>query len=427
MEKRLYTPRVIIHGGAGNIRPDNLPPTLWAKHQAALLSILESTNRLVKDPSTDALSAAVHAVSLFELNPLYNAGRGAVFTRTGTIELEASVMVSSGRRKRGAAVSLIKHVKHPINLAAEILRKGDDDDAGGAQGHVHISGPSAEELATEWKLELCEETYFWTRQRWEEHCRGLGRSGDSINGSRVEHLPLRPDGQPWPTDDPAWNGHDYLPQGTVGCVVMDRSGTVAVATSTGGLTNKLPGRIGDTPTFGAGFWAEEWASAPSQQSVITPRTYPFLGLDILQSLYPHQFFANCVPFLANIAQHAAPSQERIETQCDMDTHAVAVSGTGNGDSFLRLSAVRTASAVSRFSVDSPVSLAAAVKWMAGPGGQLQRSAEDRWGRTGEGEGGVIGIERVNEKSRIVADFNCGGMFRAWYDDNQQPHCEVFHD
>ena len=366
----------------------------------------------------DALSAAVHAVKFFEDNPLYNSGKGAVFTRTGTIELEASVMVSSGRRKRGAAVSLIKHVKHPIELAAEILRKGDDEDAGGAQGHVHISGASAEELATKWNLELCEESHFWTRKRWQEHCKNLG---DTLSDAHTASEEVRPDGTVWSQDDSGWNGHDYLPQGTVGCVVMDRYGTVAVATSTGGLTNKLPGRIGDTPTFGAGFWAEEWVtnrrtSAQNTVASTGPPTIDINASDILSTL------ADCLPLL-NVADGSRARQQTANV--DHDVHAVAMSGTGNGDSFLRLSAVRTAGALCRFATG--IDLATAISWMAGPNGELQRSAGDRWHKTFEGEGGIIGIERVNNESKIVADFNCGGMFRAWYDDASKAHCEVFHE
>jgi hypothetical protein len=114
---------------------------------------------------------------------------------------------------------------------------------------------------------MVEEGYFWTRKRWEEHRKGLGEScergefekrkrqaGSGEGGEEVE-------GYEYLTNDPSWNGIDFLPQGTVGCVVLDSTGTLCVATSTGGITNKLPGRVGDTPTLGAGFWAEEWQSA----------------------------------------------------------------------------------------------------------------------------------------------------------------------
>ena len=148
--------------------PSTLPPSLWAQYRSSLLSILRSTSSLL-DSGASALDAATHAVAIFEEDPLFNCGKGAVFTRDGTIELEASVMVSRGWRKRGAAVSLLTKVKSPIGLAKEVLvrggREGEEDEdededekevrydgtqwensaeyhynkTTSAQGHVHIS------------------------------------------------------------------------------------------------------------------------------------------------------------------------------------------------------------------------------------------------------------------------------------------------
>jgi len=294
----MVTPRIIIHGGAGNVSPrlpsstlisltplqitrDNLPPTQYAAYRTSLLRILTSSHAFLTSTDQEtgrprtALDAAVHAVSLLELDPLFNCGHGAVFTNQGTNELEASVMVSRGHRKRGAAVSMLRRVKSPITLAATLLKKGDEEDAGGAQGHVHISGPECERLAGEWSLDLVDPSYFWTRKRWEQHKKGIegiepppeedkpGKGGDSKEQLSQASISKRPDGTEWPEDDPHWDGKEYIPRGTVGCVVLDSDGVLAVATSTGGLTNKLSGRIGDTPSFGAGFWAEEWADTAS--------------------------------------------------------------------------------------------------------------------------------------------------------------------
>lgn len=100
-----------------------------------------------------------------------------------------------------------------------------------------------------------------------------------------------------------------------------------------------------------------------------------------------------------------------------------MSGTGNGDSFLRLAGVRTAAAIARFAPNR--SLASAVQQIAGPGGELQQSAGDRWHKTGEGECGIIGIELVDGQGKIVYDFNCGGMFRTWVDDVGMERLMVF--
>jgi L-asparaginase len=103
-----------------------------------------------------------------------------------------------------------------------------------------------------------------------------------------------------------------------------------------------------------------------------------------------------------------------------------MSGTGNGDSFLKINAVRTAAAISRYS-GGDVSLQTAVSAVAGPYGQLQQSAGDRWGKTGEGEGGIIGVECRRGKGYVVFDHNCGGMFRAWVDERGEKRFAVFQD
>ena len=420
-----------------------------------------------------ALDVATWAVEQMEINPLFNCGKGAVFTRAGTTELEASVMVSRGYRKRGVGVSLLKRVKSPVKLAREMLVRGEIDGnpnggnnggdsgdpaggSGGAQGHCFLSGETVEGLAEEWGLEMVDEKYFWTKKRWEEHKRGLGKEGEKI----PEWDDIRKnDGSIWlgnynekSDGDIHWNGHDYLPQGTVGCVCLDQTGTLCVATSTGGLTNKLPGRIGDTPTLGAGFWAEEWP-VPAPRQTLGPILFKQSSLPFLATLLPFnllQTISSCLPWARsqppiqlpltsknNLTTTSATSSSIIAKPPNIYTHACAMSGTGNGDSFLRLSAVRTAAALTRFAPDphdrTALILASSVQKIAGPGGELQASAGDRWGVTGEGEGGIIGIEYsggvngVGGKSEVVWDFNCGGMWRAWVDEEGVERCMVFRE
>lgn len=237
-------------------------------------------------------------------------------------------------------------------------------------------------------------------------------------------------------DGEGWDGIEYLPQGTAGCVALDRDGAMCVATSTGGLTNKLAGRVGDTPTVGAGFWAEEWEechAAFSPPSSILPPMIQGVVSSIQRSL-----LGDCLPFeeeplggyhLVNNEKQPAARTKR----------AIALSGTGNGDSFLRLSARRTAGAIVRFSPPPPPdglepirTLASAVNQIAGQGGELELSAGNRWGKTGEGEAGMIGIEYVvdgtgHAKAEVVFDFNCGGMFRCWIDAEGMERVMVFRD
>ncbi|KAJ5189426.1 hypothetical protein N7472_008440 [Penicillium cf. griseofulvum] len=424
-----FKPTLIIHGGAGNIQRSKLPPDLYAAHHASLQSYLRSTHTLLINGST-ALDAAVHAVSLLEDDPLFNCGRGSVFTTAGTIEMEASVMVTSvypdttqpGTIKRGAGVMGVRNVRHPIRLARESLVRsgiatdGSPVDDGGSM-HSQLVGPYIETLARDWGLEFCPDEWFFTQKRWDEHMRGL----------RGEEEPLS------------------LSQGTVGCVCLDQWGNLAVATSTGGLTNKLPGRIGDTPTLGAGFWAEAWDEVVSSGGEAVPDDSSVTGLlrdarNWLGDCIPQFLRDQALPVYSSLPGYDSSRQldlgsekashsYKSSAQC-FHRRAVAVSGTGNGDSFLRVAAARTTAAMLRFSSPGrfPSGLADAVTAMSGPGGELQRSAGSRWEKTGEGEGGIIGIEAelapVNRTSdvklhrgKVVSDFNCGGMWRAWVEED----------
>lgn len=169
-------PRIIIHGGAGNINRTNLSAASYKAYREALLSTLHSSSRLLSKPGATALDIASHAVSLLEDNALFNAGHGAVFTKAGTNELEASIMVSKGYSKRGVGVMKVTRVKNPIKVAREMLVRGEEADGGGAQGHVQLGGGSVEKLAEEWDLEMVKPSYFWTKRRWDEHRKGLGKS-----------------------------------------------------------------------------------------------------------------------------------------------------------------------------------------------------------------------------------------------------------
>lgn len=353
-------------------------------------------------------------------------------------------MVSNGYHKRGCGIELVKKVKNPIYFAREMLIRGGADDGtgdtngdgGGAQGHCCLAGETVEKLSEKWGCEIAPEEYFWTRKRWEQHKRGLGEGESAEWEEKVVGKDIENDG--------GWDGHEYLPQGTVGCVALDQYGTLCVATSTGGLTNKLPGRIGDTPTFGAGFWAEEWEAArrssvqisrpPSQQ-----HRYSFIANMLPKGL--RKALRSCFPALGGYStlKHQPDLEhypvdysagEKISGRItSTSVQAVAMSGTGNGDFFLRLAAARTVAAIVRFSAanDRRRSLASAVTQIVGSGGEMQRAAGGRWGKTGEGEGGLIGIELVGGVGRVVFDFNCGGMFRGWVDEGGKVRVMVFKD
>lgn len=431
-------PRIIIHGGAGNITRENLSHDSYQAYRQALLRVLQEANDLLLQDNATALDIATHAVSLLENNALFNSGHGAVYTRAGTHELEASVMVSKGYRKRGVGVMKVTRAKNPILLAKEMLVQGEKEDGGGAQGHCQLEGDTCDRLARDWHLETVKPSYYWTKKRWDEHRRGLGLShgGDTYREHRRHADASQEDDgadrlaggkesdetERICASDPSWDGKEYLPQGTVGAVVLDSTGTVCVATSTGGLTNKLPGRIGDTPTLGAGFWAGSW-----QTTHITPPKPQYIVPSLASLLY------DCLPGLAGYTSLPSQPTSAITSEITHATRAVGMSGTGNGDSFLRLNAVRTAAAISEYTRNSPHStgtypLQDAVSAVAGPNGSLQMSAEDRWRKTGEGEGGIIGIDFSDAKGgEVVADFNCGGMFRAWIDRSGKARMAVFRE
>jgi L-asparaginase len=271
------------------------------------------------------------------------------------------------------------------------------------QGHTHLHGAAAEQLAERYGLALVEPGYFFTQRRWDEHIRGLERER---NGSGVG----------------SWSAEEYLPQGTVGAVALDEDGVVCCATSTSGLTNKLTGRIGDTPTVGAGFWAEEWVEDGDPSAEWRRRQPTVVLLGALKGV-----MADCLPTPWLHTPYSGDQRDGLLT-----TRSVAVSGTGNGDSFLRTAAARTVGSVARFAQNAS---AVALSKVTGPGGELQKSAGDRWGRTGEGEGGMIGIECVvvrdadgnvvETRSEVLQDYNCGGMFRAWVDERGVAFARVF--
>jgi L-asparaginase len=431
-------PKIIIHGGAGNITRDNLSPEREAAHREALFGILRKANAKLVGGAT-SLDVATYAVSLLELDPLFNAGHGAVYTREGTHELEASVMVSRGYIKRGVGVTRVTKAKSPIKLAREMLVRGQLPDGGGAQGHCQLAGEMCDKLAEEWGLELVQPSYFWVRKRWDEHRRGLGLAHDDETYERKKReadkgqtssagtacAPVASDEGGMTVGDIHWDGKEYLPQGTVGAVALDSAGVVCVATSTGGITNKLPGRIGDTPTLGAGFFAEQWDAVKESLTMVSPS--PLVQMSTMLN--------DCLP---SFARYIGGSHPATSSKQQIGYRAVGMSGTGNGDSFLRVAAVRTAAAMARFATHPSlpfsgraygrsVTLQQAVTAIAGPHGELQRSAGDRWHKTGEGEGGIIGIELdSNGQGHVVFDHNCGGMFRAHIDDAGEEQFGVFH-
>lgn len=314
----------------------------------------------------------------------------------------------------------------------KIVQDGNFDavelDVPSAQGHTLVFGSAAESLARKYGLEFAPTSYFFTQTRWDEHIRGLEQEKAGKQYSAT------------------WSADEYLPQGTTGAVALDSDGVVCCATSTGGLTNKLTGRIGDTPVPGAGYWAEEWDENNGdslKSSFSSLATFWDRGIkSVRRAGSPLEFagalrglMADCLPTPFLYTPLTTPPTTPLQsTSTTTTTRSFATSGTGNGDSFLRVNAGRTVAAIARWGGKSSAQALTAV---TGPGGQLQQSAGDRWMVTGEGEGGMIGIESVvvrdaqggvvQAQNAIIQDHNCPGMFRAWVDDDDKAVFQVWHD
>lgn len=482
-EVKRYKATLAIHGGAGGTLPPYIPPSMEAAYRAALRRSLVKGYRVLSKGGS-ALEAVCTSVQEMEDDPLFNAAKGAVFTRAGTNECEASVMTvypprpnkndsqaELQRARRCASAILVRNTRNPILLAKALLQNARENP------HVILSGKQAEEMGWQLGCEKVDDSYYYTRRRWLEHRKSLGLPMDDDPGrcdrDIVEGEETVIDGQfdPPPsyyansetdatpslddsssdekatdrstTDEAAtpsrqssedndvglqqfthwyldfdsrrhhgelatedgdqmerrssgsWQSSSFdeipipssgsdmylhrhqvsismdslpteaLPAGTVGAVALDENGHLAVATSTGGITNKLPGRIGDTPTPGAGFWSEYWRidSAPAPRKKMTlpspietvekENKRPLDGTN--RSCPPPCEWIRWIFGSRAQAQEQQDEEDAIEQannktpvkaskklasttmSISKDFRGVAVSGTGTGDYFLRSS------------------------------------------------------------------------------------------
>ena len=216
---------IAIHGGAGAAPRASLSAEREARYRAGLAAALDAGYAILEQGGA-SLDAVTLAVRMLEDDPMFNAGHGAALTREGAAELDAAIM--DGRNMRAGAVASVRHVKNPVQLARHVMEKS---------RHVLLVGPGAEEFALEEGLALVPNSYFRTTERIEQ----------LAFEQRGEHV------------------SDIVPptRGTVGAVARDAAGNLAAATSTGGMTNKRPGRVGDSPIIGAGTYAKNGVCAVS--------------------------------------------------------------------------------------------------------------------------------------------------------------------
>ncbi len=231
---------IVIHGGAGTILKKNMTPEKEAAYTAKLEEAIKVGHNILKNGGT-SLEAVTKTINIMENSPLFNSGKGAVFTNAGTNELDASIM--DGATLNAGAVAGVKTVKNPIDAALAVMEKSE---------HVLLSGNGADLFAAEQGLEIVDPSYFFTENRMNSLKRAqkkakveLDHDGDNKTASFY---------------DPYIKDSKY---GTVGCVALDKNGNLAAGTSTGGMTNKKWGRIGDSPVIGAGTYANNKTCAVS--------------------------------------------------------------------------------------------------------------------------------------------------------------------
>lgn len=208
---------IVVHGGAGGISRENITPELDKEYRASLLIALNTGKKILAEGGT-ALDAVEQTIRIMEDNPLFNAGKGAVFTHDGKNELDAAIM--DGSSLSAGAVAGVTDIKNPITAARYVMTNSE---------HVLLTGAGASQFAKEQGLEIVPPSYFYTERRFNELQEILKKEKN----------------------------------GTVGCCALDKNGNLAAGTSTGGMANKRYNRVGDSPIIGAGTYANNRTCAVS--------------------------------------------------------------------------------------------------------------------------------------------------------------------
>lgn len=321
---------IVLHGGAGVIERSSMTPEADAEYRSGLKRAI-TTAGAVLDKGGSAVDAVEAAIRVLEDDPLFNAGRGAVFAADGTIQMDAAIM--DGATMRAGAVADVQHTRNPISLARAVMEKSP---------YVMLIGSGADAFAAHLGLQQAPQSYFFTERRWDSLIKQLQKENLPI--------PARPPGAPPAPSKPLAffetpETHKY---GTVGMVALDRNGNIAAGTSTGGIQAKRWNRVGDSPLIGAGTYA-------SNQSC-------------------------------------------------------AVSATGTGEYFIRLTVARTICALVQY---KGMGLQAAADEVV----QRQLSAM-------HGDGGVIAL---TPDGQLAWSFNTPGMFRAKLRQGGTPQIGVYRD
>jgi len=309
---------------------DSMTPEAEAGYRAGINEALTAAGKVL-DQDGSALDAVEAAIQLLEDNPLFNAGRGAVFAADGTNQLDAAIM--DGATLRAGAVADVQHTRHPISLARAVMERSP---------HVMLIGSGADAFAASVHLEQVPPSFYFTERRWQALVKEIEKQGLPV--------PARPAGTPAPPAKPlSWlESPDAHKFGTVGVVALDLHGNIAAGTSTGGTTAKRWNRVGDSPVIGAGTYASN--------------------------------------------------------------ESCAVSATGTGEYFIRLTVARTICALVQY---KGMSLQAAADEVI----QKQLTAM-------HGDGGIIALTRDGQ---LAWSFNTPGMFRAKWQQGGKPLVAIYRD
>ncbi len=239
--KKNQTFGIVIHGGAGTIRKKNITDSLENAYRLKLEEAIKVGHAILNNGGT-ALEAVTKTITVLENSPLFNAGKGAVFTHDKTNELDASIM--DGATLNAGAVAGVKKIKNPITLALAVMNDSP---------HVLLYGEGAEAFAKQQGFEWVDNDYFFTKRRYKSIKKVLKKEAKR-EANKTAYKPLDN------FQDPFINDTKF---GTVGCVALDKKGNLAAGTSTGGMTNKRWNRIGDSPIIGAGTYANNTTCAIS--------------------------------------------------------------------------------------------------------------------------------------------------------------------
>lgn len=225
---------LVIHGGAGSVVKGKFTQEEEKEYEAKLKEALETGYKILSDGGS-SIDAVEKVINILEDSPLFNAGKGAVFTANGINELDASIM--DGKTLNAGAAARLTHVKNPISLVRKIME---------VSQHVMLVGDGAEIFADQNGIELVDSSYFYTEKRWNDLQRIQAEERVKKNKDNAS----------------LYEYPDYK-FGTVGCAALDKNGNLAAGTSTGGMTNKKYGRVGDSPIIGAGTYANNNTCAVS--------------------------------------------------------------------------------------------------------------------------------------------------------------------